>query len=177
MSRGITGFIAAIIHFGTLVTPSGALAARQGELGPSSSGSIGISVTIAPTVRLIGGTDIALGDKISRNSETLIRSLCIISNSHQRVLGARVLWGAGLNDLAGHQGPEPTAYSVRLSSPDGRTLLGNQDEAMFSAAASSAECARGPGSLAVKISQWQPMPAEESKAAPAGIVTLLLAPS
>lgn len=176
MSRCVTGFIAAIIHFSTLVTPSGALAARQGELGPSSSGSIGISVTIAPTVRLLGGTDIALDDKISRDSETLFRSLCIISNSHQRVLGARVFWGAGLNDLA-DQGPGPTAYSVRLSSPDGRTPLGNQDEAMFSAAASSAECARGPGSLAVKISQWQPMSAKESKAAPSGIVTLLLAPS
>lgn len=145
-----------------LGTDMPAIAAQQGNIGETSSASIGISVSVAPRMALLGATDSA----IPGDPGLATRRICVSANS---ATGGYSLAGTG----SGERG------SFALASADGTSLplaLGWSDGAgdpiALEPAGPVSAIAAANGCAALTFST----PAASDGAAYAGAVTLVLAP-
>jgi hypothetical protein len=169
-----------------LVAPGVALAstaeaAQQGEMGPTSTGSVGISLSIAPRARISGLKDISISDADPAANLRTAQTVCVWSNSPA---GAYTLTAGGSGsggafELAG--GQQTLAYSVEWAQStvqdSGQALTGGQTATNLQAAATQSDCNSGSGSasLVVAIDSAQ-LAAAQTDTPYTGSLTLTVAP-
>jgi hypothetical protein len=134
---------------------SQAQAARQGSLGAVSTGTIGITVSIAPRARISAPDDIVF-DASGRTAGALSQRLCLSSNS-----------ATGALELS--NGEHTIGYTVSWLTPGAAG-------ANLNVAASRAECAGGRGAAALVVA-LDPAHLEEARGrAYTGTLTLIVSP-
>lgn len=164
-----------------LTASSAAEAAQQGTLGATSTGSVGISVSIAPRVQISGLEDVQFALVDPATGARKAQAVCVWSNSPS---GAYTLTAAGSGaggafELAG--GEQTVGYSVEWSANAGQTsgepLTSGATQTNLQAAATSADCASGSGSasLMVAVDPAQ-LASAEPGAAYTGALTLIVSP-
>ena len=169
-----------------LVAPCLALAgtaeaAQQGEMGATSSGSVGISLSVAPRARISGLKDISISDADPASNIRTAENICVWSNSPA---GAYTLTAGGSGsggafELAG--GQQTLAYSVEWAQStgqdSGQTLAGGQTATNLQAAATQSDCGSGTGSarLVVAMDSGQ-LAAAQPGTAYTGALTLTVSP-
>lgn len=158
-----------------LLTGQGAVAATQGTLGTTSTGTVGVSLTINPVYQVTSLTDFVLGTYGGTGAMTGNQDVCVYTNDATRSYGVRVtdsstmsatgfsVQNAGAtaqipytlrwNDATGIAGNTALAYNTRLASIDANIT--------------SATCATGGDSANLQIS----LLATDLQAAPAGSYT------
>jgi hypothetical protein len=164
-----------------LAQGSAANAARQGEIGATSTGSITISVSVAPRARISGLQDIEFGPTDPATGARRAQTLCVWSNSPA---GSYSLTAAGSGPGGAFElssGRRTVNYSVEWATSAGQTagrsLSGGATRTNLQATATGADCAEGAGSasLAVALSPTQ-LAAAEPGSAYSGALTLIVSP-
>jgi len=156
-------------------------AAQQGEMGATSSGSVGIYLSVAPRARISGLKDISISDADPGSNLRTAQNICVWSNTPA---GAYTLTAGGSGsggafELTG--GQQTLAYSVEWAQSSGQnsgqTLAGGQTAANLQAAATQSDCGSGTGSasLVVAMNSAQLATAEPGTAY-TGALTLTVAP-
>jgi hypothetical protein len=156
-------------------------AARQGEMGATSSGSVGISLSVAPRARISGLKDISISDADPASSIRSTQNICVWSNSPAGgyTLTADGSGAGGAFELTG--GQQTLAYNVEWAQgagqASGQTLAGGQTATSLQAAATQSDCGSGSGSasLIVAMDSAQLATAEPGTAY-TGALTLTVAP-
>lgn len=154
-----------LLCLGCLCAASGAEAARQGSLGATSAGSVGISVSIAPRATISGLHDIAFANADGRVS----RQMCLSSNSAAGAYTVAAIGGGvdGAFELA--NGERTLGYTVEWAARD-------EAASTHLRAASEAGCTDGRGAAELRIAM-DPARLDEAAEAPfTGALTLLVAP-
>jgi len=156
-------------------------AARQGEMGATSSGSVGISLSVAPRARISGLKDISISEADPASNLRTTQNICVWSNSPA---GAYTLTAGGSGsggafELTG--GQQTLAYSVEWAQgagqDSGQTLAGGQTAANLQTAATQSDCSGGTGSasLVVAMDSAQ-LAAAEPGTSYTGALTLTVSP-
>lgn len=157
-----------------LVTASEAEAARQGSLGAVSSGSIGISVSVAPRAQILGPKDITFGG----TAGAFAQNVCLSSNSLARSFTVSAVGSgkAGAFELiSGHQ---VIAYTVEWPRRNETT---SQAELIRSASqradSSRSDCEHGQSVTALVVAIDPAHLSEVRTGAPfTGLLTLMVTP-
>lgn len=160
-----------------LIVASEAQAARQGSLGPVSTGSIGISVSIAPRAQISGPKDIAFGGT-GRAFARVSQNVCLSSNALARTFTVSAVGGgnAGATELvSGHQ---VIGYIVEWTTQAEATRRHSPaTSAELAAASSRSDCEHGQGVAALVVAIDPAGLDELQTGAPyTGILTLIVAP-
>ena len=156
-------------------------AAQQGSIGPASSGSVGISVSIPAQARISGFRDIDLGAGEPARLARATQDLCVSSNGLAReyAMVAHGSGSAGAFELS--NGARTIGYTVEWSSH----AAGRKDEPPASvspatdrqAAVSPPECKAGPGTTLLTVAVDPALLQQAETGAPyTGSLTLTLAP-
>lgn len=160
-----------------LVAASEAEAARQGSLGPTSTGAIGISASIAPRARITAPEDIAF-DGTGKAANGLAQNLCLTSNSLTRSFVVSAIGSGDAGALKLFDGRRTVDYTVEWASrEDGVPGERGATKRELRAAASKGECATGRGLTALVVAVDPARFDEVHTGAPfTGTLTLIVAP-
>jgi hypothetical protein len=164
-----------------LAAAGAADAAQQGEMGATSSGSVGISLSVAPRARISGLKDISVSDADPASNLRTAQTVCVWSNSPA---GAYTLTAGGSGsggafELAG--GQQTLAYSVEWAQgagqASGQTLPGGQTATSLQAAATQSDCGSGTGSASLVVAfNSDQLAAVQPDTAYTGALTLTISP-
>lgn len=157
-----------------LVAASEAEAARQGSLGPVSTGSIGISVSIAPRAQILGPKDIDFGGTAS----AFAQNVCLSSNSLARSFTVSAVGGGNAGAFELVSGHQVIAYTVEWATRNETTPSAGLTRSTRPRADSSrTDCEHGQ-SVAALVVAIDPAHLDEVRTgAPfTGLLTLIVAP-
>jgi hypothetical protein len=164
-----------VLCLALLGAASAAGAARQGSLEATSSGSIGISVSIASQAKMSGPQDVVFGSA-GKATRPVLQNLCLSSNSPA---GSYTVAAVGSGDAGAFElvsGGRTIGYTVELA---GRTGAGERGPAstQLRAAVREADCREGRGSTALTVA-IDPALVEQLHSGEAftGTLTLIVAP-
>jgi len=173
---------APILVLACLVAGGSAEAAEDGALGATSSGSVRISVSVAPRARISGLQDIDFGPADPGTGARRAQNVCVWTNSPA---GSYTLTAAGSGpggafELVGSG--QTVSYSVEWAASAGQSSGfplsgGGTSQANLQTAATDADCAAGSGSasLVVAVAPAQ-LAAAEPGTAYTGALTLIVSP-
>jgi hypothetical protein len=168
--------IAALMANGT------ALAATQGSLGTTSTGSISIGASVPNRVQISGLADVSFANQDPATPAANAQNVCVWSNTSTRGYNVTAT-GSGAGSaftLAG--GASTVPYAVEWAGSSGQSsgtaLTSGAALTGLTSAATSATCASGPSSsasLIVRISTAN-LQTMEAATAYTGTLTLVVAP-
>jgi hypothetical protein len=168
--------IAALMANGT------ALAATQGSLGTTSTGSISIGASVPNRVQISGLADVSFANQDPATPAANAQNVCVWSNTSTRGYNVTAT-GSGAGSaftLAG--GASTVPYAVEWAGSSGQSsgtaLTSGAALTGLTSTATSATCASGPGSsasLIVRISTAN-LQTMEAATAYTGTLTLVVAP-
>lgn len=168
--------------FATLVTNGSALAATQGSLGTTSTGSISISASVPNRVQLTGLMDVTFANQDPATAASNAQSVCVWSNSSTRGYNVTATGSGSSNAFTLANGALTVPYNVEWAGSSGQTsgtaLTSGSALTGLTSVATSATCSSGASSsasLIVKIpaANLQTMQAATSYT---GTLTLVVAP-
>jgi hypothetical protein len=141
----------ALVCVSSLLAASQAEAARQGSLGAVSSGTIAISVSIAPRVEISAPRDIAF-DPGGKTASGTSQSLCLSSNSATGAVRVSAIGSGDAGELELSDGQQTIAYTLAWAARGTPVQSGSGAPAMeLRTAASRGECVDGRGSAAFVV--------------------------
>lgn len=174
---------AAVASAVLLVNSTPAFASTQGSLGSTSTGSIGIQVSVPSRVRISGLTDVSFLNADPTVTASSAQNVCVWSNTSTRGYNITALGsGTGNAFTLGGTGLSAVPYNVAWSSSSGQSsgnaLTAGTAATGLISAASSQNCGSGAtssASLVVSISSatLQTMSANANYT---GTLTLVVAP-
>lgn len=159
-----------------------ALAATQGALGATSSGTVAISASVPLRARLSGLTDIGLLNANAANNANHAQNLCAWSNTPTKAYRVTASGSGAGNAFTLSAGALSIPYTVRWNGMPGRTsgtsLNAGVQSGGFVSGATHQQCTSGPAasaSLIITISaaNLQTMRASTTYT---GTLTLLMVP-
>jgi hypothetical protein len=158
-----------LVGVSALMAASEAQAARQGSLGAVSTGTIGITVSIAPRARISAPHDVVF-DASGRTVGSLLQRLCLSSNSATGALAVSATGSGEAGALELSNGEHTISYTVSWLTPGAAGTNLN-------VAASRAGCDGGKGAAALVVA-LDPAHLEEARGgAPyTGTLTLIISP-
>jgi hypothetical protein len=170
-------FPSLVLCLSSLFAAGQAHAARDGSLGPVSTGSINISASIAPRVQISAPTDMVF-DHLGKATTSISQRLCLSSNWAP---GSFVVSAIGSGDggaLVISNGYQSVGYTVRLAAHESVIPIDNgQAGVKLGAATSPEECEQGTGAAALIVGLDAARLHEVSTGAPyIGALTLIIAP-
>jgi hypothetical protein len=159
-----------------------ALAATQGSLGTTSTGSISIGASVPNRVQISGLADVSFANQDPATPAANAQNVCVWSNTSTRGYNVTAT-GSGAGSaftLAG--GASTVPYAVEWAGSSGQSsgtaLTSGAALTGLTSTATSATCASGPGSsasLIVRISTAN-LQTMEAATAYTGTLTLVVAP-
>jgi len=164
-----------------LAVPNAAMAATQGTLGSTSTGSVSISATVPGRVQISGLTDIAFGTVDPTSAASQAENVCVWSNTSGRGYQVTATGSGASNAFTLTDGTNTLPYSVEWAGSSGQssgtalstgTALGS-----LSSTAINPTCSAGPAasaSLVVKMTAASLQAAVASSYT--GTLTLVVAP-
>ena len=165
-----------------LATPGTALAATQGSLGATSTGTVSISASVPARVRISGLADVAFTNQDPAAAASSAQNVCVYSNTATRGYSITATGDGTANafTLAGASTTVP--YSVEWNPASGQTsgtsLTAGASLGSLTSTATQQQCASGPASsasLVVGISQAT-LESMQASTSYAGVLTLVVAP-
>lgn len=166
-----------------LAVPSAALAATQGSLGATSSGTVGISATIPARVQISGLSDFGFGTLDPGSAASTAKNVCVWSNTGTKGYNVTATGDGTASAFTLSNGSTTLAYGVEWAGSSGQStgtsLTTNTALTGLTSTATTPTCASGPAttaSLIVKFSTAQLQAAVGSATAYTGTLTLLVAP-
>ena len=164
------------------LTGTAAQAAAQGEIGATSSGSIAISLSVAPRVRIGGLSDVSFVQVSPEDDAISAQNVCIWSNTATRGYSVTASGSGPGNAFTLASGALATRYGVAWNGAAGRASGARLDPgAPLAGQASSAltpDCGASGGasaSLIVSIGT-DDLQAAQPEASYLGTLNLLIAP-
>ena len=164
-----------------LSVPGSAIAATQGTLGSTSTGSVSISATVPGRVQISGLTDIAFGTVDPTSAASQSENICVWSNTSGRGYQVTATGSGASNAFTLTDGTNTLPYSVEWAGSSGQssgtalstgTALGS-----LTSTAINPTCSAGPSasaSLVVKMTAASLQAAVASSYT--GTLTLVVAP-
>lgn len=162
--------------------PSPVLAATQGTLGTTSTGTISISASVPARARLSGLADVAFTSVDPTTAASNAQSVCAWSNTATKGYTITASGSGAANAFTLANGSLTVPYSVQWNATSGQTsgtaLTAGTASAGFVSTATNQNCASGPASSAslivgIAASDLQTMQAATNYT---GTLTLLMAP-
>ena len=159
-----------------------ALAATQGSLGSTSTGSISIGASVPNRVQISGLVDVSFANQDPSTAASNAQNLCVWSNTSTRGYNVTATGSGTANAFTLANGALTVPYSVEWAASSGQssgaTLTSGAALTGLTSTATNATCAAGPSSTAsliVKISasNLQSMAAATNYT---GTLTLVVAP-
>jgi hypothetical protein len=161
--------------------PGTALAATQGTMGATSTGSVNISATIPARAQISGLTDIAFGTVDPASAASQAENVCVWSNTSGKGYQVTATGSGASNAFTLTNGTTTLPYSVEWAATSGQSsgtaLATGTALTGLASTATSPTCAAGPTSTASLVVK---MSAANLQAAVAstynGTLTLVVAP-
>ena len=159
-----------------------ALAATQGSLGATSTGSVAINASVPNRVQLTGLTDVSFANQDPATAATNAQNVCVWSNTSTKGYNVTATGSGTANAFTLANGALTVPYTVEWAGSTGQTsgtaLASGTALTGLTSLATNAQCASGPSksaSLIVRIStaNLQTMQAATSYT---GTLTLVVAP-
>ncbi len=169
-------FAAAAICLASQCVASPVEAARQGELGAASTGSIEISVSIAPRAQLSEPKEVSFGDAGSM-SATQFQYLCLTSTSVGHTFSVSATGSGRADAFELSNGDRTIGYSVTLASPGTDSQQPGMSSVTLHPDSSGGDCKgrAGSGSFVLSI-EPSDVPGLQAGAHFTGVLTLVVAP-
>lgn len=165
-------FAAPVICVSLGLVSSQAWAVRQGPLGPTSTGSIGITVSVAAPARTSAPTDIPFGAPASVRSK-IFQRLCLASNTAAHAFSVSATGGGEAGALVLSDGRRTVPYEVTFPSPEDT----GQGDAGRIREGSRGGCKQGQRAIAFIVAiDPEHVEAIQAGTGFAGILTLIIAP-
>lgn len=164
-----------------LSVPAAAVAASQGTLGATSTGSVDISATVPGRVQISGLSDVAFGTVDPSTAASDAQNVCVWSNTSGRGYSLTATGSGAANAFTLSDGTNDLAYAVEWADSSGQsagsaltpgTTLGG-----LASTAVSPTCSAGPAasaSLIVKLTTADMQAAVAGSYS--GTLTLVVAP-
>lgn len=165
----------------TLMVPEGgALAATQGTVGATSTGSITITLSVAQRVRIGGLSDVSLAAVSPDETATAAQSVCVWSNTATRGYSVTASGSGGGGAFVLASGAQSTRYDVAWNGSAGQgsgtRLAPGSPLAGQTSSAITPDCAAGPSaSLTVSVEASE-LRAAQAEATYLGTLNLLVSP-
>lgn len=163
-----------------LATPG--LAATQGNLGATSTGTVGISASVPSRARITNLSDVAFTNQDPTMAATNAQNVCVWSNTTTRAYTVTATGSGTASAFTLSNGSATVPYSVEWASTSGQTsgtvLSTGTASASLTSAATNQTCASGPAasaSLIVGISTAN-LGMMEAGSSYTGTLTLLITP-
>jgi hypothetical protein len=159
-----------------------ALAASQGTLGTTSTGSVAIAASVPNRVQISGLADVSFANQDPSVAASNAQNLCVWSNSSTKGYNVTATGSGAANAFTLSNGAATVPYSVEWAGSSGQSsgtaLSAGTALTGLTSTATNPTCSAGPSSsasLVVKISSanLQSMPAATSYT---GTLTLVVAP-
>jgi hypothetical protein len=159
-----------------------ALAATQGSMGSTSTGSVSISASVPNRVQLTGLSDVSFTNQDPSTAASNAQNVCVWSNTSTRGYNVTATGSGAGNAFALANGAQSVSYNVEWSGTSGQasgsSLSSGTALTGLTSTATAAGCTSGPAttaSLIVKIpsANLQTMQAALSYT---GTLTLVVAP-
>ena len=164
-----------------LVIPSPSLAATQGSIGSTSTGSVAISTTVPGRVQISGLTDIAFGTVDPTVAASSAEDVCVWSNTVGKAYQVTASGSGAASAFTLTDGTNTLAYDVEWADTSGQSsgtaLATGAALASQVSTATNPSCSAGPAataSLIVKLSAANLQSAVAG--AYTGTLTLVVAP-
>jgi hypothetical protein len=171
----------ATLSVALLAIPNSAIAATQGNLGSTSTGSVSISATVPGRVQIGGLTDITFGTVDPTTAASQAENVCVWSNTTGRGYQITATGSGASNAFTLTDGTNTLPYSVEWAASSGQAsgtvLATGAALAGLSSTAINPTCSAGPAasaSLVVKMTAANLQAAVAS--AYTGTLTLVVAP-
>jgi hypothetical protein len=165
-----------------LVAPSAAMAATQGSLGATSTGSVSITASVPNRARLTGLSDVAFTNVDPATAATNAQNVCVWSNTATKAYTITASGSGTGSAFTLANGALTVPYSVQWNASSGATsgtaLAAGTASASLVSAATSQNCASGvssSASLVVGIASSD-LETMDGTVSYAGILTLLVTP-
>jgi hypothetical protein len=165
-----------------VIAPGAAIAATQGSLGATSSGSVSISASVPNRARLTGLTDVAFTSVDPATAASDAQDVCVWSNTATKAYTITASGSGTGSAFTLANGALTVPYSVQWNASSGQTtgtaLTAGTASASLVSAATSQNCASGVASSAslvvgIAATDLQTM---EGTVSYAGTLTLLVTP-
>jgi hypothetical protein len=173
-------FACAVLSAGTL--SSGALAASQGTLGSTSTGSLSISASVPNRIQLTGLTDVAFTNQDPSTPASSAQNVCVWANTSTKGYNVTATGSGTSGAFTLANGATTVPYSVEWSSSSGATsglaLAAGTALTGLLSTATSPTCSAGPASSASLIVNLSATDLQSMQAATSytGTLTLVVAP-
>ena len=132
-----------------------ALAATQGTLGATSTGSISISVSVPNRARITGLTDVTLTNQDPNSAINSAQNICVWSNTATKKYGITATGSGTASAFTLANAALTAPYSVQWSGSSGATtgtaLSAGVASTSFTSTATEQSCTSGPTSSASLI--------------------------
>jgi len=176
------GNLLALGAVAAVAAPGAALAATQGSLGTTSTGTVSISASVPARVRISGLADVAFTNQDPATAASLAQNVCVWSNTATRGYSITATGDGAANafTLAGASTTVPYTVQWNASSgqSSGASLTAGTALGGLVSTATQQSCASGPASSAslivgISTSNLETMQASTNYT---GVLTLLVAP-
>ena len=165
-----------------MLADGAALAATQGSLGSSSTGSIAIGASVPNRVQISGLTDVSFANHDPATPALDAQDLCVWSNTATRGYNVTATGSGSGNAFTLASGAQSVPYSVEWAGTSGQSsgtgLTSGSALTGLTSSATNATCSTGPGSTASLIVKIATPDLQSMQAATnyTGTLTLLVAP-
>ena len=164
------------------VSAGAALAASQGSLGATSTGSVSIGASVPNRVQLSGLTDVSFASQDPATAALSPQSLCVWSNTSTKGYNVTASGSGTANAFTLANGALSVPYSVEWAQTSGQSsgtaLTAGTVLTGLKSTATNALCAAGPSSTASLIVKMSTANLQSMQAATTytGTLTLVVAP-
>lgn len=148
----LIGSLAGLI---TLACSTQAVAATQGSLGATSTGSVAITASVPSRARITGLTDVDFTGQDPATAASSSQSVCVWSNTATKAYTVTASGSGASSAFTLSNGATTVPYSVQWASTSGQTsgtvLATGTASASLTSAATNQTCASGPAASASLI--------------------------
>jgi hypothetical protein len=165
-----------------VVADSGALAASQGTLGSTSTGSLSISASVPNRIQLTGLTDVAFTNQDPSTAASNAQNLCVWANTSTKGYNVTATGSGSGGAFTLDKGAVTVPYSVEWSASSGAAsgaaLAAGTALTGLVSTATNPTCSAGPASSASLIVSLSATDLQSMQAATSytGTLTLVVAP-
>lgn len=145
----------ASLAFSGLVDGTPVLAATQGNLGPTSSGSVSITASVPNRARISGLTDVTFLDQDPATAASAAQNVCVWSNTATKAYTVTATGNGTANAFTLSNGsatvPYSVAWSASINQTSGAALTSGTASSSLVSTATSQTCGSGPAASASLI--------------------------
>lgn len=172
----------AVVAAGSVITGSAAVAASQGTLGATSTGSIVISASVPSRARITGLRDVAFTNQDPATAASDAQDVCVWSNTATKAYTITATGSGTSSAFTLSNGSATVPYSVEWASTSGQTsgtaLSAGTATSSLTSSAANQTCSSAPAasaSLVVKMSTVD-LDTMSAGSSYTGTLTLLVTP-